>query len=370
MPVYLDCAATTPVDPRVRDEVLRYLDEEFGNAGSRTHSHGDRARSAVERARGQLATALGARRPEVFFTSGATESNNIAILGFRHHAHGHVITTAIEHHAVLEPVAQLEHRGFPVTRIEPRDSGAITAADVAAALRPDTLLVSVMHVNNETGMIQPVEEIADRLTGHPAYFHIDAAQSFGKLTAPLRNPRIDLISLSGHKVFAPKGIGALVARRRGNEPPPLSPLLFGGGQERGLRPGTLAVPLIAGLGLAAEIAAAEEAERHRANAEFRSALLAGLAPLGPVINGDPERSVPHIVNLSLPGWESGEVMERWRDLVSISNGAACSSQHYKCSHVLAAMDVGEDREEGALRLSWCHATPLPDFAAMVRALGG
>lgn len=370
MPVYLDCAATTPLDPRVRDEMMRYFDGDFGNAGSRTHTHGERARSAVERARGQIAAAVSARRPEVIFTSGATESNNLAVLGFVHHGRRHVITTAIEHHAVLEPVSELERRGFAVTRIAPAASGAVSADAVAAALRPETLLVSMMHVNNETGVIQPVEQVADLLAGHPAYLHVDSAQGFGKATGALRNPRVDLISLSGHKIFAPKGVGALIARRRGNEPPPLAPLLFGGGQERGLRPGTLAVPLIAGFGLAAELAAAEEESRNRSNREFRAALLAGLAPLAPVINGDPDLSVPNILNLSLPGWESGEVMERWRDLVSISNGAACASQHFQCSHVLAAMKVGEKREEGALRFSWSHATPLPDFGAMVRALLG
>ncbi len=370
MPVYLDCAATTPLDPRVRDVVLRYLDEDFGNAGSRTHGHGERARSAVERARGQVAAAVDARRPEVIFTSGATESNNLAILGLARDGGGHIVTTAIEHHAVLEPVAELERRGFAVTRIAPDASGAVSAGAVAGALRPETRLVTMMHVNNETGVIQPVEEVAGLLSGHPAYFHVDSAQGFGKATAALRNPRIDLISLSGHKIFAPKGVGALIARRRENEPPPLAPILFGGGQERGLRPGTLAVPLIAGFGLAAELAVAEEESRNRANGAFRAALLAGLAPLAPEINGDPHLAVPNIVNLAIPGHESGEVMERWHDLVSISNGAACASQHFQCSHVLAAMKVGERREEGALRFSWCHTTPLPDFGAMVRALLG
>jgi cysteine desulfurase len=370
MAVYLDCAATTPVDPLVRDQVLRYLDEEFGNAASRTHSHGQRARSAVEHARGQIAAAVCARRTEVIFTSGATEANNIAILGLAPRGPAHAITTLIEHHAVLEPFNELERRGFEVTRVPPEPGGYVTADAIRAALRPETLLVSVMQVNNETGTIQPVEEIAAALGPHAAYFHVDAAQGFGKVTSPLRSPRIDFISLSGHKIFAPKGIGALIARRRSNSAPPLSPLLFGGGQEHGLRPGTLAVPLVAAFGLAAALAVEREEERNRANTRFREELLAGLKPLHPVFHGDPARSVPHILNLSFPGFDAEEVLDRWQDLVSISNGAACSSQSYTCSHVLSAMQLDEQCKAGALRISWCHTTPTPDFGAMTTALLG
>ena len=265
--MYLDCNATTPVDPRVQAEVLTYLAEEFGNAGSRTHAYGQVAKDRVNRARQQVAAVVDARPEEVVFTSGATESDNLAILGLADHGthagRRHIISTQIEHKAVLEPLEEMARRGFEVTLLPPTAGGWIDPDAIRQALRPDTLLVSVMAVNNETGVIQPIPEIADALTGSEAYFHVDAAQAFGKQIEPLRHRRIDLMSISGHKIYAPKGIGALVTRRRGYQRPPLRPLLFGGGQERGLRPGTLPVALIAGLGTAAELALREHAERAR-----------------------------------------------------------------------------------------------------------
>ena len=257
MTAYLDCNATTPIEPRVRDLVIKFLDAEFGNAGSRTHDYGVRAKRAVQHARAQVATVVQAQPDEVLFTSGATESNNLAIFGLenegRRSGRRHVITTQIEHKAVLEPLEILEERGFEVVRLPCDPSGWVHPEAVAEALRDDTLLVSVMHVNNESGVIQPIEEVAAVLEDHPAYFHVDAAQGFGKELAALRESRIDLISVSGHKVYGPKGVGALVARRRRFRRAPLKPLFYGGGQERGLRPGTLPVHLIVGLGLAAEL---------------------------------------------------------------------------------------------------------------------
>lgn len=370
--VYLDCAATTPVDPRVTETVLRFLSEEYGNAGSRTHEYGQRARRAVEHARDQIAAAAGVSRGDVIFTSGATESNNLALLGLE--AHGrrtgrlHLVSTQIEHHAVLEPLAELRRRGFEVTLVPPTPGGWVDPEAVAAALRPDTLLVSVMHVNNETGVIQPVRQIAEVLASHPAYLHVDAAQGFGKATSDLRHPRIDLLSISGHKLCAPKGIGALLARRREGKRPPLQPLMFGGGQERGLRPGTLPVPLIAALGAAVELAEAEAEDRTRRMVKFRQRLLEGLAPLRPMVNGDSDRSLPYLVNLSFPGHDAETVIEAWERLAAISDGAACTSQSATCSHVLAAMGLGGERAAGAVRLSWCHLTAEPDYRAMVEAL--
>lgn len=372
MPVYMDCASTTPLLAQVRDEVLLYLDEDFGNAGSRTHDYGRRARAAVERARDRVAEVVGASRGDIVFTSGATESNNLALLGLARHGEAtgrrHIISTAIEHHAVLEPLAELERRGFQVDRILPDSGGAVDARAVQNALRPDTLLVSVMHVNNETGMIQPIEEIASILQRSEAIFHVDAAQGFGKEIPALRSPRIDLISISGHKVHAPKGVGAAVVRRRDGARPPLEPLLYGGGQERGWRPGTLPVPLIAGFGKAAELALDECDARARRCREFRDQLLAGLAPLQSVINGDPNRCVPHILNLSIPGLDAETTIEAWHNLVAISQGAACTSQTYTCSHVLSAMGLAPSQQDGAVRLSWCHVTPMPDVRAMVEAI--
>ena len=370
MPAYLDCAATTPLDPRVLSEILRYLDEDFGNAGSRTHELGRRARTAVEHARDRVAAVVASARGDVIFTSGATESNNLAILGLAAAAGGrrHIVSTAIEHHAVLEPLAELGRRGFEVTLIAPGQGGATDPDEIVAALRPDTLLVSMMHVNNETGVIQPVTEVADRLQATDTYLHVDAAQSFAREIDALRHPRLDLISVSAHKINGPKGIGALVMRRRDGRRPPLQPLMFGGGQERQLRPGTMPVPLAVGLGLAAELAVAEADARAARCRAFRQSLLAGLAPLDPVVNGDPSRSVSYILNLSLPGLDAETAIDAWSDLVAISNGAACTSQSHTCSHVLGAMQLPEWRKDGALRFSWCAASPEPDWSALVSAI--
>jgi cysteine desulfurase len=370
MAVYLDCAATTPLDPRVRDEVLRYFGDEFGNAGSHTHAWGQRARQAVERARDRIAAVAGAARSEVIFTSGATESNNLAILGLAGHdpMRRHVVSTAIEHRAVLEPLEELRRRGFEVTLVAPQPSGAVSAGAIVAAMRPDTLLVSVMHVNNETGVIQPIADIADQLRGSEAFFHVDAAQSFARELDTLRDSRIDFISVSAHKINAPKGVGALIARRRDGERPPLCPLMFGGGQELGLRPGTMPVGLVAGFGLAAELAVTEATSRATKCLAFRDALIAGLAPLSPIVNGDTARAVPYIINLSVPGIDAEVAMDAWRDLVAISNGAACTSQSYTCSHVLSAMQIPASRSDGALRFSWSADTPQPDWKALVAAI--
>lgn len=372
MPVYLDCAATTPIDPRVLEVCVHYLRQDFGNAGSRTHTHGAAARKAVERARDQVASVIGCPRGDVVFTSGATESNNLAILGLADAASSlgkrHIVSTAIEHRAVLEPLQELERRGFELTLVRPSAGGRVDPDEIAKAVRDDTLLVSVMYVNNETGLRQPVSEIADRLENRPVYFHTDAAQGFARDILPLRHGRIDLISISAHKICGPKGIGALIVRRRGRERPPLSPLLFGGGQERGLRPGTLPVALIAAMGEAAELWSAEAEDRWLWGVEFRRRLLEGLAPMHPVVNGDLDWCLPFILNVSIPGTDSEAVMEAWRDLASVSSGAACSAQSYTCSHVLSAMGLAAERAMGAIRFSWCHFTEMPDTAAMVEAL--
>ena len=361
MTVYLDCAATTPLEPEVRDLVLHYMVEEFGNAGSRTHDFGSRAKQAVEHAREQVAAVVGARLDEVVFTSGATESNNLAVLGLSQHGEKtgrkHIVSTAIEHKAVLEPLEELEKRGFEVTLVRPTRGGWVDPTEVHAAVRPDTLLVSVMHVNNETGVVQPVAEVAELLGDHPAYFHVDGAQGFGKELEGPRHTRIDLISVSGHKIYAPKGVGALITRRRGYHRAPLTPLMYGGGQERGLRPGTLPVHLIAGLGLAAEIAVRDSRKRAEACTAFRQQVLGALLPLGAVLHGDPTRTMPHVVNLSLPGIDSEALMVAWKGLVAISNGSACTSHNYQASHVLMAMGLAEDSVHGAARLSWSHHTP-------------
>ncbi len=371
-PVYLDCNATTPIEPGVRETLFHYLTEEFGNEGSRTHEYGARAKQAVQHARDQMASVVGAKREEVIFTSGATESNNLAILGLREAAHkmghAHFITSAIEHKAVLEPFDELERQGFAVTRLAVCPGGYVEPSAVAAALRPDTLLVSLMQTNNETGVSQPLTEITEVLAKHDAYFHTDAAQGFGKDIDTLRNPRIDMISVSGHKIFAPKGIGALIVRRRGYERAPLKPLVFGGGQERGLRPGTLPVALIVALGLAAELAVRDCKERQQRCAAIRTEALAAFEPLNPRYSGDRTRVMPHVLNVAFAGLDSEALIVAIKDLIAISNGSACTSSSYTPSHVLKAMGMTDDQANACVRISWCHLTPDVDWAAVAKRI--
>jgi cysteine desulfurase len=276
----------------------------------------------------------------------------------------------IEHKAVLEPLARLRDHGFEIDLVPVGGSGRPDPGEVARRLRADTLLVSIMHANNETGVLQPVGEVAAILADHPAWFHVDAAQTFGKELDALRDPRIDLVSASGHKVFGPKGVGALVARRRGYRRPPITPLLVGGGQERGLRPGTLPVPLVAGFGLAAELAVREHGTRRKECLRLRSQVLTGLAPLGPAVNGDTTAVLPHVLNVSFPGADAEAVMVAWRDVLAVSNGSACTSASYEPSHVLTAMGLPEDRVRGALRISWSHLSPEVDWTEAVARVHG
>jgi cysteine desulfurase len=368
-PVYLDCNATTPLDENVRKTLELYLIQEFGNEGSRTHEYGSLAKKAVQKARDQVAAVVEAKREEVIFTSGATESNNLAILGLMEHglATGcrHLISTKIEHKAVLEPLEYMESKGFEVTWLEVDLRGRVLPEQMQQSLRPDTLLVSVMAANNETGVRQPLEEICALLGDHPAYFHTDAAQVFGKELAILKNQRIDLLSISGHKIFAPKGIGALITRRRGYERPPLKPLFYGGGQERGLRPGTLPVALIAALGEAAEQAQKHQEKRKAACLAFRKQALAGLQELAPRQHGQEEHVMPHVLNLAFPGMDSEALLVALKDIVAFSNGSACTSSSYTPSHVIKAMGFTDDEANEAVRFSWSHMTPEVDWAAVV-----
>lgn len=374
-PVYLDHAATAPVHPRVAEEVLTYMSYEFGNAGSRTHGYGQVAKERVNRAREEVAAVVAAKPDEVIFTSGATESNNLAILGLAGHGEStgkrHIISTQIEHKAVLEPLEVLRSQGFEVELLAPTEGGWVSPEAVAAALRADTLLVSVMAVNNETGVVQPIEEIAGVLDGHDAFLHVDASQAVGKLIAPLQTKRIDLLSVSGHKIGAPKGIGALIARRRGYKRPPLTPLMYGGGQERGLRPGTLPVPLIAGLGTASTLALREANQRAASAQAIKQGLIEALLPLGAIVNGDPERTVATTLNVSIPGVDSEAAIVALKDVVAVSNGSACTSQSYEPSHVLQAAGLPRERIEGALRFSWGPATtevPVEQITTRLKGL--
>ena len=373
-PVYLDCNATTPLEPAVQAALFHHLGEEFGNAGSRTHEYGSRAKVAVQRARDQVAAVVGAKREEVLFTSGATESNNLALLGLREFGEKtgrrHIVSTAIEHKAVLEPLEQLAAHGFTVTLVSPDKGGAVSAEAIREALRPDTLLVSVMHVNNETGVEQPIGEIATVLNDHEAFFHVDAAQSFGKVLAVLRNPRIELISVSAHKIYGPKGVGALIVRRRGYDRIPLVPLVFGGGQERGLRPGTQPVGLIVALGEASEVAIREQAKRVKRCRAIKEQALAALTGVGGEPVGDQARALPSTLNIRFPGLDSEALMVATKDLIAISNGSACTSSSYTPSHVLKAMGFNDVTANECVRISWCHMTPNVDWERVAVRIRG
>lgn len=371
-PAYLDSAATTQMDPRVAELVLHLMTVEFGNAGSRTHGYGIEALREVNLARERISSCLASTPDEIIFTSGATEADNLAILGLETHGiatgRRHIVSTAVEHKAVLEPLAHLASRGFEVTLVRPAKSGRVDPDELVAAIRPDTLLVSVMHGNNETGALQPIREVAARLNDEDIVLHVDAAQTFGRETETLKNRRIDLISLSGHKIFGPKGIGALIVRRRGGRRVPLAPLMFGGGQERGLRPGTLPTPLIAGFGLAAELAEKERDRRRDHCLAIRSEAMAALSRLNPVVHGESGPVLPHILSFAIAGVDSEAIMVATKDLVAISNGSACTSSHYAPSHVLTAMGLDDDTVQGTVRLSWSHQTPSVPWAALADRL--
>lgn len=376
-PVYLDCNATTPLEPEVQSVLLHFLADEFGNAGSRTHEYGNRAKVAVQQARDQIASVVGAKREEIIFTSGATESNNLAILGLREHGQRtgrkHIVSTAIEHKAVIEPLEYLRSVGFEVSFVSPESNGRVSPNAIHSAVRPDTLLVSVMHANNETGVIQPIDEIAATLRGHDAFLHVDAAQSFGKLIPPLRTARIDLISISAHKIYGPKGVGALVMRRRGYDRPPLTALSFGGGQERGLRPGTLPVALIAALGKASALALSDHEKRAKLCSAIKERARTTLREAGAVVIGDSQLALPSTLNVRFPGLDSEALMVALKDLVAISNGSACTSSSYTPSHVLKAMGLDDAAANQCLRFSWCHLTPPVDWKSIgdrIRTLHG
>jgi cysteine desulfurase len=351
--------------------------EEVGNAGSRTHVYGQRAKEAVEAARQQVAELVGARTNEIIFTSGATESNNLVLLGLLRHGmvteRRHLLATAIEHKSVLEPLAWLRQQGFDPEFVPVTGGGYVEPDAIRKRLRPDTLLVSVMHANNETGVLQPVLEIGECLAGGETFYHVDAAQTFGKEVETLRQLRCDFLSASGHKIYGPKGVGVLVARRSRNRRPPLTPLMYGGGQERGWRPGTLPVPEVVGLGMAAALAQSEFNARRQAAACVKTQALHVLSAVDHHINGDPERVQSHVINISFRGVDSEALMLAVRFELAISNGSACTSAGYAPSHVLKAMGLADDRIAGAVRISWgpgIRAIPMGVLVDAARTLRG
>ena len=370
--IYLDCNATTPLEPELSQLILNLMLSEYGNEGSRTHEYGSLAKRVVQKARQQVADLLNGQPEEVIFTSGATESNNLAILGLSEYGinqqKNHIITTSIEHKAVLEPIAELEKRGYEISYVAPDSSGRVDAEEILKKIKPTTLLISVMHVNNETGIIQPIARIAEGLEKYDIFFHTDAAQSFGKIHGELQNKRIDLVSFSGHKIFAPKGIGGLLIRKRNMKAPPLKPLFFGGGQERGLRPGTLPTHLIAALGQASELSMRDHDLREKKCREIQKVAIDFFQSIGGIVNGKKEYLLPTTLNIHLPGIRSEAAMVVLKSIVAISNGSACTSSSYEPSHVLKEHGLNDAELKECIRVSWCHLTPKIPWVQIKNAL--
>jgi cysteine desulfurase len=372
-PIYLDNQSTTRVDPRVLEAMLPYFAEDFGNPHSTSHAYGRIAAEAIERARGEIAALIHADPREIVFTSGATESNNLAIKGAAHFARAypqggkvrdHIVALQTEHKCVLESCKELEGEGFRVTYLPVESNGLVSLTELEAAISERTLLVSVMAAHNEIGVIQPLAEIGALCRSHGVLFHSDAAQAFGKIPLDVDAMKLDLLSISGHKIYAPKGIGALYVRRRPRVR--LLPLIDGGGQERGLRSGTLPTPLCVGLGRASVIAGeemAEEAERLR---RLRDGLLRNLERRVPGIrlNGDAGRRLAGSLNLTLPGIPAQTLIEACPS-IAISTGSACTSASVEPSYVLRALGLSDELANASIRIGLGRFTTAAEveFAA-------
>ena len=377
MSIYLDWNASAPLAPEVVETMMEVYRNQIGNADSRTHAYGEAVRAVVEHARKQAAALLGVTSAEVFFTSGATESSNIAIQGLAAYAEQsgkrHIITSAIEHKAVLETVKAMGRRGFAVDIVAPEPSGRVAKEKIMEKLRTDTLLVSLMHVNNETGVIQPVEELGAELEKREILFHVDATQSCGKLVDELRRLKYRMLSFSAHKMRGPQGVGVLVLKKRDYKLPPVKAILYGGEQERGIRPGTIPAALAAGCGKACELAAMRYKEDSRKLQQIKAMLLQMIdeAGLAYSVNGDAEFSLPSTLNLSLHGISAEALMIAARGGCAISNGSACTSKSYAPSYVLAAMGVPAEQIESSIRLSWGAETDVAllktEFAKLLTA---
>ena len=374
--IYLDHHATTPVDPAVVAAMLPFFTQEFGNPSSRHHDFGQRAHAAVEEARGRLAALIGAEASEIVFTSGATESDNLAVRGAARAAAGrgrHLVTTTLEHPAVLEPCRTLEREGFTVTRVGTGADGVVRAADVAAALRPDTALVSVMAANNEIGTIQPLGEIGALCRQAGVLFHSDAVQALGRIPVDVEAWRVDLMSLSAHKMYGPKGVGALYVRQGRRPRVRLQPQAEGGAQEKGLRSGTLNVPGIVGFGVAARLAAEafENGEADRI-ASLRDRLLRSLRERidGVEVNGALAPRLPGNLHVSIPRAEAETLLLSMGTNYAISTGAACAEAGGKGSHVLRALGLPDDRVFTSLRFGIGRYNTAQEIDAVVDALAG
>jgi len=368
-PIYMDYSATTPIDPRVADKMIPYLREQFGNPASRSHMYGWTAEAAVEEARAEVAKLVGADPREIIWTSGATESNNLALKGaaqFYKTKGKHIITVKTEHKAVLDTVRELERVGFEATYLEPQDNGLITVAQLEAAMRPDTILVSVMLVNNEIGVIQPIDEIGELCRAKGIIFHCDAAQATGKVHIDLTKTKCDLMTFTAHKTYGPKGVGALYVRRKPRVR--LEAQMHGGGHERGLRSGTLPTHQIVGMGEAFRIAREEmDSEIGRIKA-LRDRLAKGLSAIEEVyINGDMEHRVPHNLNVSFNYVEGESLIMAIKD-IAVSSGSACTSASLEPSYVLRALGRSDELAHSSIRFTIGRFTTEADIDFAVELL--
>ncbi|MEN3111797.1 IscS subfamily cysteine desulfurase [Uliginosibacterium paludis] len=351
-PIYLDYSATTPVDPRVAQKMIPWLTEQFGNPASRSHAYGWDAEAAVEEAREHVAALVGADAKDIVWTSGATESNNLAIKGAAnfYKAKGkHLITVKTEHKAVLDTMRELERQGFEVTYLDVQEDGLLDLEAFKAALRPDTILVSVMFVNNEIGVIQPIAEIGDICRERGIIFHVDAAQATGKVAIDLATLKVDLMSFSAHKTYGPKGIGALYVRRKPRVR--IEAQMHGGGHERGMRSGTLATHQIVGMGEAFRIAREEMAEENKRIGALRDRLLKGLSDIQETyVNGDLVHRVPHNLNISFNYVEGESLIMAVKD-IAVSSGSACTSASLEPSYVLRALGRSDELAHSSIRFT-------------------
>jgi len=353
-PIYMDHHATTPVDPRVLEEMLPYFTQCFGNAASIDHEYGGEAFQAVEKARKQIAQLINAKHDEIIFTSGATEADNLAILGVaeQYATKGkHIITCVTEHHAVLDPCHYLESKGWKVTYLPVDKYGLVDPEAVQQAITPETVLISIMAANNEIGTIAPIEEIGKIAREHEVFFHTDATQAVGHIPIDVEKMNIDLLSLSAHKFYGPKGIGALFVRKIQPRVKLVSQM-HGGGHERNMRSGTLNVPGIVGMGKAAEIASQEMETEGRRLRELRDRLWEGLQANieGIELNGHPTQRLPHNLNVFIPGVEGRALVVELKHEIAMSTGSACTTAKVEPSHVILALGFGEDRAYGSVRL--------------------
>jgi len=369
LPIYLDYSATTPVDPRVAQKMIPFLTEHFGNPASRSHGFGWEAEKAVEEARGHVAALLNADPKEIIWTSGATEGNNLAIKGAAHFYKGkgkHIVTMKTEHKAVLDTVRELERQGFEATYLDPEPNGLLDLEKFKAALRPDTILVSVMMVNNEIGVIQPIAEIGEVCRAKGILFHCDAVQAAGKIPIDLQKLKVDLLTVTAHKVYGPKGIGALYVRRKPRVR--LEAQIHGGGHERGLRSGTLATHQIVGMGEAFRIAKLEMAAESGRIRALRDKLLDGLKDMEEVyVNGDMERRIPGNLNVSFNFVEGESLIMAIKD-IAVSSGSACTSASLEPSYVLRALGRSDELAHSSIRFTLGRFTTEEEIDYAVKLL--